>query len=144
MENNKIKCRYCGKEYTKRGISRHERLCKENPNRDLDLLNCMRINGANTYRLFHKRVHEEKLKDDATRQRREFICKKCGKKYFLYLTDKELSKGKYRKHCTRKCANTHVVSDETKKKISIGGKKLKDKNFITKKEYAKIAKIFLH
>ena len=138
MKADKIRCKYCNNEYSKKGIARHERLCKENPNRDLNLLACMRRNGTNTCKLLHKRVHEEKLKDNATRQKREFICKKCGRKYFLYLTDKELLKGKFRKHCSRACANSHTVSEETKKKISLGSRRNKEYSCHYKERICKI------
>lgn len=46
-----------------------------------------------------------------------FICLKCGNKYNLELTNTDYIKGKYRKYCSRSCANTRVHSKETKEKI---------------------------
>lgn len=57
--------------------------------------------------------------------RKEYIfkCKKCGEEYKLYLTEYELKSGRYSKHCSRQCANSHKVSEETKNKISSAIKK---------------------
>lgn len=45
-----------------------------------------------------------------------FNCQKCGKEYKLELTENEFNKGKYKKFCSRSCANSRVHSEETKQK----------------------------
>lgn len=46
------------------------------------------------------------------------ICQKCGKPYQLKLTEKDFESGKFRKHCSRSCANSRVRTNEVKRKIS--------------------------
>lgn len=57
-----------------------------------------------------------------------FICKKCGKEYTLELSENIYNKGKYRKYCSRSCANSRVLTDEIKQKISNSVKTLVDAN----------------
>ncbi len=57
-----------------------------------------------------------------------FICKKCGKEYTLELSENIYNKGKYRKYCSRSCANSRVLTDEIKQKISNSVKTLVDTN----------------
>lgn len=45
-----------------------------------------------------------------------FICKKCGKEYDLELTEYQYKNGKFRKYCSRSCANSRVISNDTKNK----------------------------
>lgn len=54
-------------------------------------------------------------------------CAKCGKEYSLELEEYKYNSGRYKKHCCRSCANSRVVSDETKQKIS---KKVRTKIFV--------------
>ena len=45
------------------------------------------------------------------------ICKKCGKEFKLTLTNSELNKNEYTKHCSKYCAHLRVLTEETKNKI---------------------------
>lgn len=45
-------------------------------------------------------------------------CKKCGKQFEIECTENNYQKGKYKKYCSRSCANSHIVTQETKDKIS--------------------------
>lgn len=54
-------------------------------------------------------------------------CKKCGKEFEIECTDFAWNKGKYNKHCSRSCSNSHIYSDELKQKISEGIKKHNEK-----------------
>lgn len=45
-------------------------------------------------------------------------CPKCGKEYTISVTESEYRRGRYRKHCSRKCANSKTQSKETREKIS--------------------------
>lgn len=47
-----------------------------------------------------------------------FICAKCGKEYTLELTDSEYKNKKYKKHCSRACANSRVMTKAVKLKIA--------------------------
>lgn len=50
----------------------------------------------------------------------EISCQKCGKKFTLKLTESQYIKNKYRKHCSRSCANSRTFSNESieKKRIA--------------------------
>jgi endogenous inhibitor of DNA gyrase (YacG/DUF329 family) len=45
-------------------------------------------------------------------------CPKCNKEFEIKITNSELERNKYRKFCSRKCANSKQWSDEHKKKLS--------------------------
>lgn len=49
-------------------------------------------------------------------------CPKCGTEFTLRITENFYKKGKYRKFCSRKCANSKKWSNEHKKKLSIACK----------------------
>lgn len=48
----------------------------------------------------------------------QLYCKKCRKEYIVNCTESNFKKGKYKKYCSRSCANSHIVSIETRNKIS--------------------------
>lgn len=54
----------------------------------------------------------------------DIICKKCGKKFKIKCSDNNFKKGRYKKYCSRSCANSHNISQETKNKISNSLKKI--------------------
>ena len=66
----------------------------------------------------------------------EISCQKCGKKFTLKLTESQYIKNKYRKHCSRSCANSRTFSNESieKKRIAALNNKKKqiDVNTIIK------------
>jgi hypothetical protein len=45
-----------------------------------------------------------------------FNCKKCSNQYELELKKVQIDNGKYRKYCSRSCANSRIVTDEHKLK----------------------------
>lgn len=47
-------------------------------------------------------------------------CKKCGKEYKVYTTQKKFDKDQYAHYCSIQCRNSHIVSNETKRKIKEG------------------------
>lgn len=55
-------------------------------------------------------------------------CQKCGAEYTLSVSEGNYKKGKYRKHCSRSCANGRTHSNATKKKISESIKKYYEKH----------------
>ncbi len=78
-----------------------------------------------------------------------FFCSKCGKKYNLKLSEQAYAKGKYRKHCSRSCANSRIVTLEQRKKVSdklkgrmIGANKNKKEKQIIKKKCKLCEKYF--
>lgn len=83
-------CRYCGRVINGNNgqLLIHEKYCSANPNR---------LNAKKQY---------------------TFICEKCGKEYTLDLTDTEYKNKKYKKYCSRACANARILSNDTKLKIS--------------------------
>lgn len=95
-----MQCRYCGKDINGgRGqLLSHEKFCSYNPNR------------------FN------------TKKQYIFICKKCGKEYVLELTDTEYKNKKYRKYCSRSCANSRIMTNEVKLKISESVSKIAEEN----------------
>lgn len=102
-------CDFCNKEYdfeTHMHWMSHKGNCEFNPNR-------IEANKKLS-KLFSNK-----------RKKREFVCS-CGKKYVLFLTDYIYEKGKYRKHCSRTCANKKRHSKKTKLKIANSLKDIKD------------------
>jgi very-short-patch-repair endonuclease len=53
----------------------------------------------------------------------KLICPKCGQEFEIDCSETVVKNGKYRKFCSRQCANSRSYSDETKNKISISLKK---------------------
>lgn len=45
-------------------------------------------------------------------------CKKCGTHFEIECSENNFLKGNYRKYCSRSCANSHIMTQETKEKIS--------------------------
>lgn len=90
------KCKFCDKEFEKwQSAGAHSVLCSKNPERNKTI---QKISKANTIRNEYS-----------------FICKRCGKKYKLFLTENSFKKGKYRKHCSPVCAHQR----DSKRKICI-------------------------
>ena len=82
-------CKYCGKEFDKKTqLTAHLSHCKHNPN-------------------------------VKTKQKEySLICKKCGKPYKITTTEYQFNKGNYKQYCSQTCSNSHVVTSDTKQKIS--------------------------
>lgn len=95
------KCKYCDKEFVKyQSLGAHISSCKLNPNYDNNIK--------------HK-IETKKLKNPKSIY--NLICIKCNTTYSLELTLLQFNKKEFNQHCTRTCANTHILSDETKEKI---------------------------
>ena len=82
------------------------------------MLNALRKGGSITF---------SRLNKQRTLERKDYtcICAKCGKEYTVTCTEHDYNKGNYKKYCSRSCANSRVVSDEQKQKVS---QKLKEQN----------------
>lgn len=111
MIENKNQCPFCKEIFeTARQKGCHQRLCKLNPNRD-KMLNSLRNNGSNTW----KKLNKERILE-----RKEYKCNclKCNKEYIVTCTENDYIKGKYKKYCCRRCANSRIISEEQKQKVS--------------------------
>lgn len=102
-------CDFCNTKYefdTHLKWMNHRTGCKYNPNRN------------EKYR---------KISNSLIQKRDVYIfnCKKCNKKYKLILTENVVKKGKYKKFCSRSCANSRILTDKIKIKISEGIKNSK-------------------
>lgn len=97
-------CDFCNKEYrfdTHIKWMSHRAGCEYNPN---------------------KKDKYKKISKSLTKKRNiyNFKCQKCDEKYELLLTENIFNKGKYKKFCSIKCANSRIRTDEIKNKISLG------------------------
>ena len=108
-----IECKYCHKKFETDGsrkqagiITAHMRTCLENPNREKNI-EAQKRGSAIMNQIICERQHQQKLKNDATRQEYIFHCIYCKQPYVLNLTERDYNrfiegKGKYRK-CCQKC-----------------------------------------
>lgn len=105
------KCKYCGKICKNpNSLRNHERLCKKNPNHQENPMKGIEpwnkgLTKENNNILSYMSVNSP--------NRKEFVpyyCERCGK-----LVSKPFGANKF---CSIKCANTHKISTEQRKKIS--------------------------
>lgn len=129
-----VKCKYCGKEYKLKGIHNHERVCESNPEFTEEKKDFLRVNAINTNKIIHERGYKNLY---TKKQIYTLICKKCGKQYILNISKSDFEKGKYKKFCSRSCANSRVKSEETKNKVRLSLIKKPDKCKICNKEFNK-------
>lgn len=104
-------CKYCKKVCKNANALRnHERLCKSNPNHSI---NPMEGKSPWNKGLTKKTsITVLKMSEKLKKEFEPYNCKHCGK-----LVTIPYGSGVY---CSKKCANTHVISDDQKKKISFG------------------------
>lgn len=96
-------CKYCNKSLVfdkKQQIGAHVRNCQKNPNKEQIL----------------KKIA---LTKNIIKNKYSIQCAKCGKKFTLQLTQYVYNSGKYRKHCSRTCANIRNIQEKTKRKIQL-------------------------
>jgi hypothetical protein len=98
---NKI-CKYCNKEI----------IIENSKQFGAHLTNC-KLNPKTLERYKNRKIKKKDF---------NIICK-CGTEFQVNITTESFEKNNYKKFCSRKCANSRVVSDEVKKKISDGVKK---------------------
>lgn len=107
---NKYICEYCGRSFKRKsdlGLHiniKHLKITKRRIAKK-ECPYCSKFIITGKYN-----IHIKNCKQDHT----NYYCKKCGK-----LVTKKYGNGIY---CSRHCANSHILSDETKRKISIGVK----------------------
>lgn len=113
-------CKYCGKEFEKHySLAAHVSMCNQSPNYDENRKK-RSIRQKGQFKLTQKMINEHPEKYI----KKDFIinCPKCGKEFIITCNQNTYDKGKYKHYCSRKCANSHIVSDETKLKIGNGVK----------------------
>lgn len=108
-------CEYCKKEFKKQqSLAAHKRHCKLNPNFDEEkyrkILSESAKKGYTTFKQNNKEIFEKHTY--------KCICQKCGKEYNVELTEQQYNKKQFSKFCSKSCSNSHVVSNQTKQKIS--------------------------
>ena len=113
-------CKYCHKEFEKSyQVAAHTSMCKLNPNYKL---NRIKVESKES----NEKRKNTRIKNDpyhCERKEFELKCEKCGKPYTLILTQCQYDKGKYRKNCSRSCANGRPHTEDEKRHISEGVKK---------------------
>jgi len=108
--------------------------CKQ----DIEVRNYQQFNVHKLYCLYNPKRNAflKKLSQSCTLPKYKYVfhCRKCNKKYKLFLNEHQFDRNEYRKHCSRKCANSRKHTDITKEKIS---KKLRAKRVIIKCNWCK-------
>ena len=105
------KCKWCEKEIEVEKqclFALHVCNCDSNPNKKIRIENYKKLFSG-----------KEKVERKTIKQK----CTKCGDEFEIKITDSEYKRNKYKKFCSNKCANSHIVSDELKNKISESCKK---------------------
>lgn len=110
-------CPFCCEKFicNRNKFSYHKKTCIKNPNYEYNL---EKIKKSKELR--HQKFIDEQKKFIHTY---ELKCKKCGKIYFKKIHERDYNRETYSHFCSKKCANTHIISDETKQKISEGLRK---------------------
>ena len=120
-------CKYCKLEFDKENYTQyriHVSQCKENPNVKIG-----RIKQIQT--VLRKNPRKEY----------KFICVKCQVEYTLILSLGQFNSGRYSKHCSRRCANGHTLTDKQRMAISRSLKKYHREHSIEKEEVKQICSI---
>jgi len=118
----KYKCRFCNEEFEfekTQQFAAHSSNCKCNPN----VVSKTKSIKVSKQRKGVKRTCGSLAKEHVV------YCQKCSKEYIVKVTYEKLTEGKYKKHCSRQCANSRVKSDEVKLKQSISSKNSKKVKF---------------
>lgn len=115
-------CKYCGKLFKNiegRIFSNHVRWCDKNPK-----------DRTKEFKLKNEKIKEAYKRNPIKRKKEELktfkvICIKCGKEFEVQEKESKFpQKEKY--FCSRKCANSHIITDETKLKTSISISKIRE------------------
>jgi len=100
------KCKWCDKdiEVEKQCLfALHVSNCNSNPNKQKRIEKYKKLYSGK------EKVERRILKQN---------CPKCGNEFEVKITDSEFKKNRYKKFCSRICANSHIVNNELKTKIS--------------------------
>ena len=121
--DEKYQCPVCHKIFNSNGFSTH--IFKQHVKADNGIKNSGGNNGCysnKNYKEKHRKSIQESMdKRYGKKQERTVVCSKCGKEFTIIEREKD-RKEKY--FCSRSCANSHVVSEEHRKKVSESIKKL--------------------
>ena len=126
---NLFKCPLCNKIFSNKGFIQH--IKKEHYNKENNIINLGKhysyqsIDFKNKLRIAIDKKYGKIIK-------KEFICEKCNK--IFYVNEREF-KIKEHKFCSRHCANSHILSDETKNKISNSVSKSIKEKYLTDNIY---------
>lgn len=117
MVDGKYKCPACHKIFNNKGFSTH--IFKQHVKADNGIKNSGGNNGHYSDASYRERQRQSSQKyiDEkyGKKQERTVACSKCGKEFTVVEREKD-RKEKY--FCSISCANSHVVSEEQRKKIS--------------------------
>ena len=108
MEQKYI-CKYCGKECKNaNSLRNHERLCKSNPNHQKNPME-----GVSPWNKGYTKHNNDTLlmMSINSPHKKKFVpykCEKCGK-----LVTAPFGSNRF---CSKKCANSHMISEEQKRK----------------------------
>ena len=104
-------CPHCKEtfEMNKRSFANHVRWCKSNPRYE-EILKSTREKKS-------KLAKEKIIREKGEFQDFKVVCATCGKE-FIVSERANLFPSKEKYYCCKSCASTHIVSEETKKKIA--------------------------
>lgn len=115
-----MNCPFCNKEFeSPYKLAYHKRICDLNPKAEENkkLIKENALNGLKYAREKYKEKHPESYRTIIVTKK----CLRCGKEYSTEVIE---SHAKYiSNYCSIKCANTHIISDKIKSKISNSLKK---------------------
>ena len=123
------KCKYCGKEFEKsQSLSAHLGHCEMNPNRKIR----SREDISNSAKKSALTARKNRIINDPYRYLlKQFTlkCEKCGQEYEILSTQYKIDKGKYKRFCSKKCANSRVqtTSINLKRSSALKGRTYDDK-----------------
>ena len=106
------KCQYCGKTCKNaNSLRNHERLCRLNPNHQENPMKGIEPWNKGLTKETNKTLLHMSETSPHKKEFSPYKCKKCGK-----LVSHPFGSNQY---CSRKCSNSHNISSEQKKKISV-------------------------
>lgn len=111
-------CKFCHKEIYGNYLNKyqaHQRWCLKNPNRN-KAVEQIKNAGLIGSKISNQKKHETALIKNE-KHKHICVCLKCGKQYEIWVSDKDFERGNYKKHCSYKCSNSRIHSNETKQKI---------------------------
>lgn len=121
--DNQYKCPVCGKNFSIKGFSVH--ILKQHVNADNGMKNSGGYNGHYDNPSFLEKIsHKSQQYCDkrwGTKRKRKVVCFKCHKEFEIFEREKD-KKEKY--FCSRKCANSHCRTEESRNKTSLSLKRI--------------------
>ena len=119
-------CCYCGKECkNKMSKIKHEHFCKLNPRHEeiMEHHRCTTLLASKSAeaKRMAAQTRRKNIQADENERYEEFVfkCKKCGNEFTRVIKVRNfLNNYKLPQFCSHKCANSHVMTEKTKRKIS--------------------------